>query len=160
MPDLNELQAELDNTRQEVRNLQVMQLNPGVSPEKREVLRQLERSARASAKLGRRAVEYQRLRDLGLRGPGMESDARHGHAAESAEGRPPGTSQSSGHADAAGPEPGTPEDAPQVRALVPGGDQASAAGDRVSAESGRRLNAGFASLLRCAQVIGRIFRRG
>jgi hypothetical protein len=67
MLDLKALQTELDNARQEVRNLQVMQMKPGVSPEKLELLRQLERSARASVKLGRRAIEYQRLRDLGLR---------------------------------------------------------------------------------------------
>jgi hypothetical protein len=102
MLDLKALQTELDNARQEVRNLQVMQMKPGVSPEKLELLRQLERSARASVKLGRRAIEYQRLRDLGLKGGGVESDARYGDDATETKYRTPGTAQSAGDADAAG----------------------------------------------------------
>jgi hypothetical protein len=47
MPDLPTLEQELKDTRQEVRNLQVMQMLPNQSAEKLKVLSDLERSARA-----------------------------------------------------------------------------------------------------------------
>jgi hypothetical protein len=56
MPDLKSSQRKLANNRQEVRNLQVMQMRPGQSAEKLELLNQLERSARASVKLRRKAI--------------------------------------------------------------------------------------------------------
>lgn len=60
MRDLKALQAALNDNHQEVRNLQVLQMRPGHSPEKLALLRNLERSARASVKLGRKALEHQR----------------------------------------------------------------------------------------------------
>ena len=59
MPDLPTLTALLKNARQEVRNLQVMQMKPGHAPEKLELLRRLESSARAEVKLRRKALAYQ-----------------------------------------------------------------------------------------------------
>jgi hypothetical protein len=58
LPDLKTLQRKLADNRQEVRNLQVMQMRPGQSTEKLELLHNLERSARASAKLRRKAIQY------------------------------------------------------------------------------------------------------
>jgi hypothetical protein len=58
LPDLKTLQRKLADNRQEVRNLQVMQMRPGQSAEKLELLHNLERSARASAKLRRKAIQY------------------------------------------------------------------------------------------------------
>jgi hypothetical protein len=148
VPDVKTMQAELDNARQEVRNLQIMQLNPGLSPEEREMYRVLERSARASVKLRRRAIEYERLRDLGLKGGRIERDARCGDVAPETEGRAPGAAP---------------------RAVVPNGDQATPLGDRASVLSKDTtqalawpgpLNTGLTWLRGCAQQITRIFRRG
>jgi hypothetical protein len=50
------LLKELANTRREVRNLTVMGMRPDISADQREVIRQLERSARAQVKLGLRAL--------------------------------------------------------------------------------------------------------
>ena len=58
MPDLQTHQRLLDGVRQEVRNLQVLQMRPGHSPEKLEFLRNLERSARAEVKLRQKALQY------------------------------------------------------------------------------------------------------
>lgn len=58
MPTLDELQQELADARQEVRNLIVMQMRPGLTPEKKEVMRQLERSVREEVKLRLEAIEY------------------------------------------------------------------------------------------------------
>ena len=59
MPDSKELRQELQDARQEVRNLTVMGMNPMWSPEKRETIKQLERSARAEVKLRQMALDYQ-----------------------------------------------------------------------------------------------------
>jgi hypothetical protein len=53
-PDL----ATQENTRQEVRNLQVLQMRPGQSAEKLALLADLERSARAELKLRLKAIKY------------------------------------------------------------------------------------------------------
>jgi hypothetical protein len=58
MPDLATHERELKNTRQEVRNLQVMQMRPGQSAEKLKLLADLERSARAEVKLRLKALAY------------------------------------------------------------------------------------------------------
>jgi len=60
MPDLEKYERELKNTRQEVRNLQVMQMRPGQSAEKLKLLSDLERSARAEVKLRLKALAYAR----------------------------------------------------------------------------------------------------
>jgi hypothetical protein len=46
----------LADTRREVRNLTVMGMRPDISADEREIIRQLERSARAGVKLGLRAL--------------------------------------------------------------------------------------------------------
>ena len=60
MLGLAEIERELKNARQEVRNLQVLQMRPGLSAEKLETLRNLARSARAEVKLRLKALEYAR----------------------------------------------------------------------------------------------------
>jgi hypothetical protein len=60
MPDMETLHRELKAARQELHNLQVLQLQPGKSPERLEMLHQFERSCRAEIKLRLRAIEYQR----------------------------------------------------------------------------------------------------
>jgi hypothetical protein len=57
MPTIAELQAELDDVRQEVRNLTVMAMNPRNAAEAA-VIREMERSARAEVKLRIKALEY------------------------------------------------------------------------------------------------------
>jgi hypothetical protein len=51
MPDFEKLEQDLRDTRQEVRNLTVMAMSPDLSPEKADLIRALERSARAEVKL-------------------------------------------------------------------------------------------------------------
>jgi hypothetical protein len=58
IPDLRTLRQKLADTRQEVRNLIVMGMRPNLTPEKAELIRNLERSARAEAKLRHRHLEY------------------------------------------------------------------------------------------------------
>jgi hypothetical protein len=58
--DLLTLERELKGVRQEVRNLQVMQMRPGQSAQKLRFLADLERSARAETKLRLKALEYAR----------------------------------------------------------------------------------------------------
>lgn len=58
MPDLPTLERKLKNVRQELRNLQVMQMRPGQSAQKLAFLRDLERSARAEVKLRLKAIAY------------------------------------------------------------------------------------------------------
>jgi hypothetical protein len=58
--DLPTLERKLKGVRQEVRNLQVMQMRPGQSAKKLKLLADLERSARAEAKLRLKALEYAR----------------------------------------------------------------------------------------------------
>ena len=57
---LIEAQTELAVTRRRVADLVVMQMRPNQTPERLELLHNLERSARAELKLRRRAVEYER----------------------------------------------------------------------------------------------------
>jgi hypothetical protein len=57
-PDLQTLERKLKDTRQEVRNLQVMQMRPGQSAEKLALLADLERSARAEVKLRLKALAH------------------------------------------------------------------------------------------------------
>jgi hypothetical protein len=52
------LRQELKDARQEVRNLTVMAMRPGMSPAKAELIRNLERSARAEVKLRLKALRY------------------------------------------------------------------------------------------------------
>jgi hypothetical protein len=58
MHNLQDLRRELAATRQEVRNLTVMGMRPGLTPEKVELIRNLERSARAEVKLRQRHLDY------------------------------------------------------------------------------------------------------
>ena len=60
IPDLATHERLLKGVRQEVRNLQVMQMRPGQSAEKLAHLADLERSARAEAKLRIKALAYAR----------------------------------------------------------------------------------------------------
>jgi hypothetical protein len=60
MPDLPTLQRKLKDVRQEIRNLQVMQMRPGQSAQELKVLSDLERSARAEVKLRVKALEHAR----------------------------------------------------------------------------------------------------
>jgi hypothetical protein len=57
MPDLETLEMKASAAHQEVRNLIVMQLRPGQSPEKLALLQLLEPSARAEARLRDAALE-------------------------------------------------------------------------------------------------------
>jgi hypothetical protein len=57
-PDLQTLERKLAGGRQEIRNLQAMQMHPGQSAEKLALLANLERSARAEVKLRVKALEY------------------------------------------------------------------------------------------------------
>ena len=59
-PRLDEalLLKELADTRREVRNLTVMVMRPDVSADEREVIHNLERSARAQVKMGIKALQY------------------------------------------------------------------------------------------------------
>ena len=58
MRDLQTLRQKLKDARQEVRNLTVMAMRPDLTPEKAELVRNLERSARAVAKLRLKALRY------------------------------------------------------------------------------------------------------
>jgi hypothetical protein len=58
MPDLPTLERKLCAARQEVRNLQVMAMRPNLSAERRVLIRDLERSARAEVKLRIKAIAY------------------------------------------------------------------------------------------------------
>ena len=49
----------LAESRRRTRNLQVAQLRPGQSPEKLELLRNLERSQRAATQLHQKALEHE-----------------------------------------------------------------------------------------------------
>ncbi len=66
-PRLDEalLLRELADTRQEVRNLTVIGMRPDVSADQREVIRLLERSARARVKMGIMALWYCREQQSG-----------------------------------------------------------------------------------------------
>jgi hypothetical protein len=58
MIDLKTLQRELDDVRQEVRNVVVIGMAPDNSPEEAALICNLERSARAELKLRVMALEY------------------------------------------------------------------------------------------------------
>lgn len=58
MKDMAAPEQELKDTRQEVHNLQVMAMRPGLPAEKLELLRNMERSARAEVKLRLKAIAY------------------------------------------------------------------------------------------------------
>lgn len=58
MLDLEQLRRELDDARQEVRNLIVMSLAPNLSAERAALIRDLERSARAEVKLRTMALKH------------------------------------------------------------------------------------------------------
>ena len=58
MHDLKVLQAEMKDTQQEVRNLTIMGMRPNLSPHKKALFLQMERSARAELKLRHRALEH------------------------------------------------------------------------------------------------------
>jgi hypothetical protein len=57
-PDLATHERELKNTRQEVRNLQVLQMRPGQTAAQLKHLADLERSARMEVKLRLKGIEY------------------------------------------------------------------------------------------------------
>jgi hypothetical protein len=67
MPDLKTMQREMQNCRQEIRNLTIMGMKPGLTPEKKAVLHDLERSARAELKLRQKAIEYYLSQQNGTR---------------------------------------------------------------------------------------------
>jgi hypothetical protein len=56
MPDLKTMQQEMQNCRQEIRNL--TGTRPDLTREKKALLHELERSARAELKLRYKAIEY------------------------------------------------------------------------------------------------------
>ena len=58
MPDLKTMQQKMQGCRQEIRNLTIMGMKPGLTPEKKALLHDLERSARAELKLRHKAIEY------------------------------------------------------------------------------------------------------
>jgi len=66
-PRLDEalLFKELADTRREVRNLTVMGMRPDVSADQREIIHNLERSARAQVKMGIKALQYCREQQRG-----------------------------------------------------------------------------------------------
>jgi hypothetical protein len=57
-PDLPTLEKKLKAARQEVRNLQVLSMDPSLPPHKAELVRNRERSARAEVKLRVKALEH------------------------------------------------------------------------------------------------------
>lgn len=57
-PELGTLQRRLADARREVSNLIVIAMHPDLTPEKREIVRKLERSARAEVRLRLKALEY------------------------------------------------------------------------------------------------------
>jgi hypothetical protein len=58
LPDLETLKQAVADTSREARNLCVMAMNPKHPPETAELLRLLERSARAQLKLAQQALRY------------------------------------------------------------------------------------------------------
>lgn len=58
MLDLQKLQQDLKDTRQEVRNLTVMAMHPDLLPKEVELVRNLERSARAEVKLRQKHLAW------------------------------------------------------------------------------------------------------
>ncbi len=62
MHALQKLEQRLKDVRQEVRNLVVLGMAPQLLPSELEVVRNLERSARAEVKLLLKAIDYERSR--------------------------------------------------------------------------------------------------
>ncbi len=58
MRDLQKLRQELKDARQEVRNLVVIGMRPHLLPAEAELVRNLERSARAEVKLRRKYLDW------------------------------------------------------------------------------------------------------
>ena len=58
MPELKQLQTELDDARQKVRNLTVMGMDPRNTPGQAVLIKSLEHSARAKLKLRVKALEH------------------------------------------------------------------------------------------------------
>lgn len=58
MHDLQKFRQKLKDTRQKVRNLTVMVLHPDLLPADVELVKQLERSARAEVKLRRKHLDW------------------------------------------------------------------------------------------------------
>jgi hypothetical protein len=75
MPDLKELQQALDDERREVQNLTVMGMRPDLKPEHAELVRNLERSARARARLAHQALQHH----LQSQDQRLASTTRHAH---------------------------------------------------------------------------------
>jgi hypothetical protein len=63
MPDWRILQAKISAARREVRDLQIEQMKPGQPPDKLELLRNQEQSARAAVKQARDALDRQQNRE-------------------------------------------------------------------------------------------------
>lgn len=59
MSSIEELRRKLKDAEQEVRNLTVMGMRPDLTPEKRDIIKQLERSARAEVRLRVKALNWQ-----------------------------------------------------------------------------------------------------
>jgi hypothetical protein len=64
--DEAQLQRDLADTRQEVRNLTVMGMRPDLSADKRELIRNAERSARAEVRLRIMALQYFQEQQRGM----------------------------------------------------------------------------------------------
>jgi hypothetical protein len=58
VPDLETMQREMQNCSQEIRNLTIMGMKPGLTSEKKALLLDLERSARAELKRRQKVIEY------------------------------------------------------------------------------------------------------
>lgn len=59
MPNIDQLRQKLSDAKREVRNLTVMGLRPDLTPRKRGIIKQLERSARAEVRLRVKALNWQ-----------------------------------------------------------------------------------------------------
>jgi len=59
MPDSRTSQTKVADARQKVRNLTVMQMRPNQSPQQLALLRSLEQSARAEARLAQKAQQHE-----------------------------------------------------------------------------------------------------
>lgn len=58
MPAIKELERNIECCRREIRNLVVMGMDPSQTPDQRELIRNLERSARAELRLRVLALQY------------------------------------------------------------------------------------------------------
>jgi hypothetical protein len=69
VPSVEQLRRELKDTEREVRNLSVMGMRPDLTAHKRDIIRQLERSARAEVQLRVKALEHELGREKAAKGP-------------------------------------------------------------------------------------------